>query len=91
MEEPTILICECSSVEHQIVFQPFKEDNGETIIYASIYLWDYSFWKRLIMGIKYIFGYKCKYGQWEEFILTKNHIPSLEKMIKLLKRNKDAI
>jgi len=35
-------------------------------------------------GLKYIFGYKCKYGQWEEFILKPEHASQLRKLSELL-------
>jgi hypothetical protein len=29
------------------------------------------FWKRLVHGIRYIFGYKSRFGDWDEFIVDK--------------------
>jgi hypothetical protein len=77
MNDNIILIAPCNSVEHQIVFRYIKDINGESTIYASIYLWKHGFIRRLVAGIKYIFGYKCRYGQWEEFIFTKEHLNML--------------
>lgn len=77
-----ILVCECSSVEHQIVFN-YDEENER--VYCSIHLVELPFWKRLKNGIKYIFGYQCKYGHFEEFILAKWHIKQLNKVVYFLK------
>jgi len=77
-----LLICSCSSKEHQIII-----DNDEDEVYVSVHLVHRSFFKRLIYGIKYIFGYKCRYGNFEEFILDKSHIKQLERVIFNIKNN----
>lgn len=76
-----LLICACSSDEHQIILH---KDEEEKIVYCTIHLVTLSFWKRLIHGIKYIFGYKCKYGNFEEFILDNKHIDKLKELVKFL-------
>jgi hypothetical protein len=40
--------------------------------------------KRVKVVIKYILGYKCKYGNWEEFIWNDD-APKLEEMAKVNK------
>lgn len=72
--EEEILICECNSVEHQIVFRYDEEDN---YVYCSMHLAKYNFFKRLVNGIRYIFGYRCRYGDFEEFIFKKEHSKKL--------------
>ena len=74
---PAILICDCSSTEHQIVFHR-KDDDG--MVYATIHLTHCSFWRRLKKGIRYFFGYKCKYGHWDEFILSAEHAGKLREI-----------
>lgn len=84
--EEEIMICACSSTEHQIVINKDLKDN---IAYCHIHLNKFSFWERLIHGIKYIFGYKCKYGDWDEFILNERHAMQLIKLANFLKGNKN--
>ena len=43
----------------------------------DIHLAKRSFLERLIYGIKYIFGYQCKYGAFDEFIFKKEHSKQL--------------
>lgn len=78
---PDVLICECSSREHQVIIEHDEEDN---LTYCHIHLTQYGFLKRLKMGLKYIFGYKCKYGQWDEFILRPEHSDKLRELSELL-------
>lgn len=63
-----VLLCECNSTEHQIII---RYDREEQLVYCNIHLVKHGFWKRLKAGLKYIFGYKCIYGQWDEFVFTK--------------------
>lgn len=77
MENSEILTCECHSSEHQIIITYCNEDN---IYYAHIHLTNTNFWSRLIGGIKYIFGYKCKYGNWDEFIFSPSQAMKLIEM-----------
>lgn len=77
-----ILICACSSDEHQIVIHKDEEDK---MIYCSIHLVTLPFWQRLLGAIKYMFGYKCKYGNFEEIILNHKHADKLIELGNFLK------
>lgn len=79
-----ILVCDCNSTEHQIVIYWDEEDK---CAYCKIHLTNYSFWKRL----KYLFGYKCKFGAWDEFILSEKHIPQLKQLLEKLQNRKNEI
>jgi hypothetical protein len=83
-ELPAILICDCSSCEHQIIIRYDEEDN---FVYGEIHLATFSFWKRLVSGVKYIFGYHCKFGHWEEFIWKPEHADKLQELVNLLTKN----
>lgn len=68
-------VCGCGSDEHTLRFIYIGTDGGKyddmPDLYTSVFLNDYrSFFKRLLVGIKYIFGYKCKYGHWDTFTLA---------------------
>jgi hypothetical protein len=77
-----ILTCVCSSVEHQIII---RYETAENQVYANSYLADLPLWKRIANAVKYIFGYKSKYGNIEEFIFDKRDIPVLENVVTHLK------
>lgn len=81
MDEPIILICDCSNAEHQIIFRSNEEDLE---VYMTVHLTPQPFLKRIKHGIKYIFGYRCSYGDFQEVILSNNHVESLKKITKLL-------
>lgn len=86
MEETEICICKCNSIEHQVVFTYFtdnKEIEGD--VYMTIHLIPDSFLKRLINGIKYIFGHRSKYGDFDEFIFNRKDADKLQKVVNYLK------
>jgi hypothetical protein len=79
-----LVICNCQNTEHQMIFRTIE---GETVpwVYVSIHLCPLPFRKRLWHGIKYILGYRCRYGDFDEIILTPEHYESIENVAKTLK------
>lgn len=76
-----ILTCKCSSAEHTLLFESMDGD-----IYVSMFLSELPLFKRIILAIKYIFGYKCRYGHYEEIILDKSNIKELKEIINYLEK-----
>lgn len=81
--EKEILTCVCSSVQHQIVI---RYETDENQVYANIYLADLPIGKRILNAVKYIFGYKSKYGDFEEFIFDKRRYSSFRECSNTLKK-----
>ena len=60
--------CICDSEEHSMRVTYFVDEwDGmeEDEVYISLYLADRGFWYRLWHGVKYIFGYKSLYGDYQ--------------------------
>lgn len=68
--ETKVIFCACYNKEHQLVFTKNEEDG---LVYAEMHLTKLRFWKRLVLGVKYIFGYQSRYGAFDEIVLDKNH------------------
>lgn len=68
--DKNILICECHNVEHQICIYK-DEDDG--VAYVSVHLIPGTFFERLRNAIKYIFGHRSRYGDFDEFLFKKEH------------------
>ena len=67
-----IYLCDCASHEH--TFKLFA-DNEYQEVFISPYLSTYfTFWQRLLHGVKYIFGYKSRYGSYDSIILKKEDV-----------------
>lgn len=78
------IICKCHNTEHILVFS-YDEDWRE--VFVSVHLIPiHNIFKRIWYFTKYIFGYRCRYGYFDEFILDEKDIPKLENIIKHLKR-----
>ncbi len=79
-----LFICACNSIEHQIIFSYFPEDKE---VYTSIHLIpERNIFKRIWYAIKYIFGYKCCYGHFDEFIFKKEDTYKLQNIINYLNK-----
>jgi hypothetical protein len=88
-DKKEILICGCHSTDHQLIIL-YGEDNTDDghklpMCYFHIHLNKRPFWERVKYGIKYIFGYKCNYGAFDEFIFNPNDADKLQDLVNHLK------
>lgn len=73
----TYLECSCGSLEHLVRFSYFEDEKD--FVYLEIHLApDRSFFRRLFNAIKYIFGHRSKYGDFDEILLDKNTVLKLK-------------
>ena len=70
--ERKVFICKCGSVEHQVSIA-YDEEEKRFYIHPHLYN-SHNIFKRLVIGIKYILGYKCKYGAWDEIIINEEDL-----------------
>jgi len=75
---PDVLICSCNNSEHQVLIM---RDNNYPEVYVHFHLVKRPFWQRFNYAIKYILGYKSRYGAWDEFILNHTHIDKLKDIV----------
>lgn len=80
-----ILLCECNSTEHQMVFLYDTEDKEHKMVYVHVHLNKKPFLERLKYGIKYIFGYQSKYGAFDEFIFNPDDYKKLKDVLRHIK------
>lgn len=82
--------CACFSDEHTLKFilDDGKTDkkNYEPEMYCGIFLSDTKLFSRIWQAIKYIFGYKSRYGHFGNWILNKNDIERLENLLSEYKK-----
>ena len=84
-----LLLCDCSSEEHQLIV---RWDNDDREVYVSVHLANYmGFWKRLWHAVKYVFGYKSRYGAFDEVILRKEDADNLQKVVDHLRGAKTPV
>lgn len=69
MNHKKYIECECSSYEHIVIFSYNDDDPDPDYAYVHVQLVAHGFFSRIWAAIKHIFGYKCKYGHWDETML----------------------
>ncbi len=79
-----ILICQCHSVDHQVVIQQIDDE-----IYLNVHLVNISLWKRIWLAIRYVFGLKDTYGHFEEFIINPDDADKLQNIVDVLRKQKE--
>ena len=80
-----LFICQCHNTEHQLIFSYFPEDEDKDV-YVSVHLIpECRLWKRIWRAIRYIFGYRSRYGHFDEFIFKKSDALRLQKVVDYLK------
>lgn len=83
MKVNDLIICEASCSEHQMIFKYDSENPDWGNVYISYHLENVSFWNR----IKYLFGFKTRYGAFGEIILSADD-PTIEKFENVIKHLK---
>lgn len=71
VEDTTIISCACASVEHNMIYRVDRDD-PEVWLYFTLNK-EESFFKRLLLGIKYIFGYQSRFGMYGEILVDKHN------------------
>lgn len=61
----TLFSCACTSLEHMVVLEE-DVDN----LYLAIHLSPLPFTQRVKNALRYVLGRRCKYGDFEEIILS---------------------
>ena len=75
-----LMVCECNSLEHIVIFQAIEGDVDEEV-YLHVHLSQRSFLQRLLCGIRYIFGYRSRFGDFDEIILNRTKLKELLKSL----------
>ena len=75
-----ILECSCHLNEHQIhlLYWADKEDSE---LYLSPHLCPFPFWRRLRLGVKYVLGYRSRYGDYAGLVLFKKDVQVLQEFL----------
>lgn len=86
--EQELYVCDCGDVSHQFIVSWYPDDEDwNDLLYFQVHLnQSNGFWRRLWDAIKYVFGFKCRFGSFDEILVNKYDAKrlknSLEKFIK---------
>ena len=67
--EKSYVECACHSDEHMHMYTLDLDDPSYPAIYVTHHLATDNFWHRLLVAAKYLFGYRCKFGDFDESII----------------------
>lgn len=80
-----VILCDCNSSDHQVLVFYDKKDEDKNA-YLNIHLTNNrGFMDRVKYAFKYIFGYKSRYGAWDEFILNPADADKFQAMVDFLR------
>lgn len=91
-DESELFICDCSDASHQMILQLYDFGKGGKELWRpantncelsmNVYLNSYlGFWKRLWLAIRYTFGYRSKYGEFDVVSLRYEDIPRMKAIL----------
>lgn len=66
------LECSCGTPEHTVRF--LKDEN---FLYMTFFLSNAPWHRRIVNALKYVFGYKCRYGHFDEVVLGEEEVQKL--------------
>ena len=80
------LDCSCHLNEHRIRFYREKYEGPHVLAGIEVHLnQHHSFFKRLLIAVKYIFGRKNDYGCFDDFLFNEEDLEKLEEWCKRTK------
>ena len=80
-ERGIILHCICHSEEHNLHMMYWADDPEERELYISPHLCPFVWWKRVWLAIRYIFGYRSRYGDYASITLSQHDVVVLQKFL----------
>lgn len=97
-KEQKITICACHSTDHQIIFLPVEEENtyGDKVVkhkevYVHIHLAKMPFMTRVRYAFRYIFGFQCRYGAFDEIIITNENYHNFKEVADFFEKPVEAV
>ena len=86
MEKQELLVCACNNVEHQLIISYFTDDDYKEV-YCSVHLKpERNIFKRIWHAVKYVFGHRSIYGDFDEFIFKPEDAEKLQEAVNYLKQ-----
>jgi len=87
MHSPEYFECSCHTPEHTLRLW-FDDDKDFPCVYASVFLANGGVFRRLKNAAMYLFGYKCAYGHFEEFVMRPEDADRMIAIMEALKKAK---
>lgn len=89
--ERNVIYCECGSPEHQFIFTYDPEDDSFPFTLSPHLTTYHNVFMRLWYALKYVFGYKSKFGAFDEVIVSKEDATKLRNVLNEYINDKSSI
>lgn len=88
MMERDVIFCSCGSAEHQLlVWHDDEFADGYREVGLQPHLVTYqNIFKRIFVAIRYIFGYRSKYGHWDSIIIDSTNYLPLKRAVEFIEK-----
>lgn len=84
LDEQMLFTCKCGDHGHQFIL---GYNNDETEVFISVHLVrEHNIFKRIWIALKYVFGRRSIYGDFDEVILSPLDAPKLQQAVDFLNR-----
>jgi hypothetical protein len=88
-----LFVCTCGDVQHQLIVRYWKglvhkEDKPEVFVEVLLNP-ELNIWKRIVNAVRYIFGYRSKYGDFDEVILEPSDYKKIYNIARYLRTAHD--
>lgn len=81
-----MLTCKCGDPSHQMVIGYYLDEFEE--VYLSVHLVrEHNLFKRFWIALKYVFGRRSIYGDFDEIVLSPLDAPKLQKVVNHLSQD----
>ena len=80
------ILCECYSFDH--VWHLFYDEDDD-LLYVTSHLRTGNIFKRIIVAIKYVLGYRSRFGEFDEFLIGEDQANKVIKLLSRIGDNKD--
>lgn len=89
-----VIICQCNSAEHQIIFTYIDSDDPTDFdeLAVEVHLTPiHGFFQRIRHAIKYVFGYRSRFGDFDNIVVDAKDCDRMIKYFERLKKNHNDV
>jgi hypothetical protein len=72
--------CDCGRMEHAVHFSYFPDEEWPEL-WFQFHLVHRGFFSRIWPAVRYVFGYRCRYGEWDTLTMDPGDARDLAKFL----------
>ena len=82
--------CQCTGLDHQFTFRLWDDEEFQYTLLSLEPLLNFglSWWRRVIVATKYVFGFKSRFGPFDDILIKDEDIPRIESILNEYKEKK---